>query len=71
MTADEILKLDTEKLSLKEMVDMLDDSITKDPMSFGEAVYRLRRRHEIDSGIPMEEDYFGEQEAEMVRGLFQ
>ena len=40
------------------------------PVPAGETVYlsasqELRRRHEIDTGIPMEEDCFGEQEAEM------
>ena len=69
MTADEILKLDTEKMSLNKMVGMLDSNITRDPALFGEEVYKLRRRHEIDTGIPMEEDCFGEQEAEMKRCL--
>ena len=67
MTAEQILELDTEAMSLQEMVAKLDHSITKDPMAFGEAVYLLRRQHEIDTGIPMEEDYFGEQEAELKR----
>ena len=69
MTADEILKLDTEKMSLNKMVGMLDSNITRNPALFGEEVYKLRRRHEIDTGIPMEEDCFGEQEAEMKRSL--
>lgn len=58
-TVDEILAHDTSALSLAEMIEMLDD------VSDQNAIFRLRKRHEIDSGIPMEEDEFGEGEASL------
>ena len=41
MTADEILKTDTSKKSLNELVNMLDGEIFADPELFGEEVYKL------------------------------
>ena len=69
MTADEILKTDTTKKSLNELVNLLDEAIFDDPGRFGEEVYKLRRRKEEETGVPMEEDAFGIQEAEMKRSL--
>jgi len=69
MTADEILKTDTSKKNICELVDMLDSEIFDDPERFGEEVYKLRVRKEEETGIPMEEDAFGRQEAEMKRSL--
>jgi len=69
MTADEILKTDTSKKNICELVDMLDSEIFNDPERFGEEVYKLRVRKEEETGIPMEEDAFGRQEAEMKRSL--
>lgn len=69
MTADEILKTDTAKKSLNELVNMLDGEIFADPELFGEEVYKLRVRKEEETGIPMEEDAFGRQEAELKRSL--
>lgn len=66
MTADEILKTDTSKKSLNELVNMLDSEIFDDPERFGEEVYKLRVRKEEETGIPMEEDAFGVQEAELL-----
>ncbi|MBQ2625015.1 MAG: hypothetical protein IJG18_07965 [Kiritimatiellae bacterium] len=69
MTADEILKTDTSKKNICELVDMLDSEIFDDPERFGEEVYKLRVRKEEETGIPMEEDAFGRQEADMKRSL--
>ena len=69
MTADEILKTDTSKKNICVLVDMLDSEIFDDPERFGEEVYKLRVRKEEETGIPMEEDAFGRQEAEMKRSL--
>lgn len=69
MTADEILKTDTSKKNICELVDMLDSEIFDDPERFGEEVYKLRVRKEEETGIPMEEDVFGRQEADMKRSL--
>ena len=49
MTADEILKTDTSKKNICELVDMLDSEIFDDPERFGEEVYKLRVRKEEDS----------------------
>ena len=67
MTADEILKTDTSKKSLCELVNLLDGEIFDDPDRFGDEVYKLRRRKEAETGVPMEEDAFGVQEAELMR----
>lgn len=67
MTADEILKTDTSKKSLNELVNMLDSEIFDDPELFGDEVLKLRRRKEDETGVPMEEDAFGVQEAELMR----
>ena len=69
MTADEILKTDTSKKNICELVDMLDSEIFDDPERFGEEVYKLRVRKEEETGIPMEEDAFGRQEAELKHSL--
>ena len=69
MTADEILKTDTSKKNICELVDMLDSEIFDDPERFGEEVHKLRVRKEEETGIPMEEDAFGRQEADMKRSL--
>ncbi|MBQ6139841.1 MAG: hypothetical protein IJI54_01020 [Kiritimatiellae bacterium] len=42
MTANEILKTDTSKKSLNELVNMLDGEIFADSELFGEEVYKLR-----------------------------
>lgn len=67
MTADEILKTDTTKKNLCALVDMLDSEIFDDPDRFGDEVLKLRKRKEAETGIPMEEDAFGQQEAELMR----
>ena len=67
MTADEILKTDTSKKSLNELVNMLDSEIFDNPELFGDEVLKLRRRKEDETGVPMEEDAFGVQEAELMR----
>lgn len=66
MSIDELLKTDTSGMSLSEMISKIGDSILANP----NALYLLRKRHESDSGIPMEEDDFGIKEHDMIHGAF-
>ncbi len=65
-TVEEILKMDTSKMSLDEMVSMLSSSGKK----FADDVLKLRLRHEEDTGVPMEEDDMSEAENEVLGEQF-
>ena len=59
MTLQEILAMDTSKMSLDEMVNMLDGP--GDRPDYQHDILELRLRHEDDTDIPMEEDSIGRQ----------
>ena len=63
-TLEEILSMDTSQMSLSELVEMLPH--TDDPKEFADAIFKIRLKHEDDTGIPMEEDEMGEQESEQI-----
>ena len=65
-TVEEILKMDTSKMSLDEMVSMLSSS----GKTFADDVLKLRLRHEEDTGVPMEEDEMSEAENEVLGEQF-
>ncbi len=65
MTLHEILAMDTTKMSLAEMINLLDDDD-----KFNHNVMELRLRHEDDTGIPYEEDNIGQQCRHLARTMF-
>ena len=66
MSIEDLMKTDTSKLSLSDMIAKVDGDVLNRPAD----VYRLRKRHEEDSGIPMEEDDFGIREKDGIHGAF-
>ncbi|MBQ2632944.1 MAG: hypothetical protein IJG13_24990 [Kiritimatiellae bacterium] len=67
MTLQEILAMDTSKMSLDEMVYMLDGP--GDRPDYQHDILELRLRHEDDTDIPMEEDSIGRQCRELGRTM--
>lgn len=65
-SVDEILAMETYKMSLEEMISMLGSTGDE----FISDILKLRLRHEDDTGIPMEEDSIAEQENEMIGERF-
>ena len=68
MTLKEILAMDTSKMSLDEMVYMLDGP--GDRPDYQHDILQLRLRHEDDTDIPMEEDSIGQQCRELGKTMF-
>ena len=68
MTLKEILEMDTSKMSLDEMVYMLDGP--GDRPDYQHDILQLRLRHEDDTDIPMEEDSIGMQCRELGGTMF-
>lgn len=66
MTVAELLKADTSKMSLSDMIAKVGDSVLEDE----DGLYQLRKRHEADSSIPMEEDDFGNGERNGIHESF-
>ena len=67
MTLQEILAMDTSKMSLDEMVNMLDGPGGRP--DYQNNIRELRLRHEDDTDIPMEEDSIGRQCRELGRTM--
>ena len=67
MTLQEILAMDTSKMSLDEMVYRLDGPGNRP--DYQHDVLQLRLRHEDDTDIPMEEDSIGRQCRELGRTM--
>lgn len=65
-TIEEILAMDTTEMSLDEMVSMLDSPSDR----FHKDVLKLRLKKENESGIPMEEDSFSQEDADIGRKMF-
>lgn len=66
MNIEDLLKTDTSELSLSDMIAKVGGNVLDRP----DDVYRLRKRHENDSGIQMEEDDFGIREKDGIHGAF-
>ena len=67
MTLQEILAMDTSKMSLDEMVYRLDGPGNRP--DYQHDVLQLRLRHEDDTDIPMEEDSIGRQCRQLARTM--
>ena len=65
-TVDEILSMDTARLSLEDMIAMLKCK----GEHFADDIMKLRIRHEEDTGIPMEEDSISVQEDKRMINKF-